>query len=30
MTLLADLEAFVRDDRQHGEMTGDATAPAWK
>jgi hypothetical protein len=30
MTLLADLEAFVRDHRQHGEMTGDATAPAWK
>jgi len=27
--LLADLEAFVRDHRPHGGMTGDATAPAW-
>jgi hypothetical protein len=29
MTLLADLEAFVRDHRPHGGMTGDATQPAW-
>jgi hypothetical protein len=29
MTLLADLEEFVRDHRPHGELTGDATAPAW-
>jgi len=29
MTLLADLEAFVRDHRPHGELTGDATEPAW-
>ena len=28
MTLLADLEEFVRDHRQHGGMTGDATEPA--
>ena len=27
--LLAELEAFVRDHRPHGGMTGDATAPAW-
>jgi hypothetical protein len=29
MTLLADLEEFVRDDRPHGPLTGDATKPAW-
>jgi cobalamin biosynthesis protein CbiG len=29
MTLLADLEEFVRDHRPHGGMTGDATQPAW-
>ena len=29
MNLLADLEEFVRDHRRHGEMTGDAKAPAW-
>jgi hypothetical protein len=29
VTLLADLEAFVRDPRLHGGMTGDATHPAW-
>jgi hypothetical protein len=29
MTLLADLEEFVCDHRRHGQMTGDATAPAW-
>jgi len=28
MTLLADLEQFVRDHRPHGGMTGDATEPA--
>jgi hypothetical protein len=28
MTLLADLEVFVRDRRPHGGMTGDATEPA--
>jgi len=28
MTLLADLEEFVRDHRAHGGMTGDATEPA--
>jgi hypothetical protein len=28
MTLLADLETFVRDHRPHGGMTGDATEPA--
>jgi hypothetical protein len=28
MTLLADLEEFVRDDRPHGPLTADATAPA--
>ena len=27
MTLLADLETFVRDHRPHGGMTGDATEP---
>src|SRR5262245_6108899 len=27
-TLLADLEAFVRDHRSHGGMTGDAKEPA--
>ena len=29
MTLLADLEEFVCDHRQHGSLTGDATEPAW-
>ena len=29
MSLLADLEEFVRDHRPHGVLTGDATAPAW-
>jgi hypothetical protein len=29
MTLLADLEEFVRDHRPHGPLTGDATEPAW-
>lgn len=29
MTLLADLEQFVRDHRPHGPLTGDATEPAW-
>jgi hypothetical protein len=29
MTLLADLEAFVRDHRPHVGMVGDATQPAW-
>jgi hypothetical protein len=28
VTLLADLEQFVRDHRPHGGMTGDATEPA--
>jgi len=28
MTLLADLEEFVRDHRPHGRLTGDATEPA--
>jgi hypothetical protein len=27
VTLLADLEAFVRDHRPHDGMTGDATEP---
>src|SRR5438445_12179218 len=29
MTLLADLEDFVRNHRPHGTLTGDATEPAW-
>ena len=29
MTLLADLEEFVRHHRPHGTLTGDATKPAW-
>ena len=29
MTLLTDLEEFVRDHRPHGPLTGDATEPAW-
>ena len=29
MTLLADLEDFLRDHRPHGTLTGDATEPAW-
>ena len=28
MTLLADLEEFVADQRPHGTMAGDATTPA--
>lgn len=28
MTLVADLEEFVRNHRPHGGMTGDATEPA--
>jgi hypothetical protein len=28
MTLLPELEEFIRDDRQHGRMIGDATDPA--
>jgi hypothetical protein len=27
ITLIADLEEFVRDHRQHGGLTGDATEP---
>ena len=29
MTLLAELEDFVRDHRPHGTLTEDATEPAW-
>jgi hypothetical protein len=29
MTLLAELEAFFRDHRQHGGQTANATQPAW-
>ncbi len=29
MTLLADIEEFVRDHRWHGPLTGDATESAW-
>lgn len=29
MTLLAELEEFVRDHQPHGSLTRDATAPAW-
>jgi len=29
MSLLADLEEFVRNHRPHGQMTGDTTEPAW-
>jgi len=29
MTLLAELEEFVRAHGPHGELTGDATQPAW-
>jgi len=29
MTLLADLEEFVRDDRPHGSLTANATEPQW-
>jgi hypothetical protein len=29
VSLLADLEEFVRDHRPHGWMTADATEPAW-
>ena len=28
MTLLAELDEFVRDHRPHGALTGDATQPA--
>jgi len=27
MSLLLEFEQFVRDDRPHGRMTGDATEP---
>jgi hypothetical protein len=29
MTLLAELEKFVRDQRPHGTLTCDAAEPAW-
>jgi len=29
MTLLVDIEEFVRDHRWHGPLTGDATESAW-
>jgi hypothetical protein len=29
MTLIAQIEEFVRDHRPHGALTGDATVPAW-
>jgi len=29
MSLLPDLEAFVRNHRRHGALTSDATEPAW-
>ena len=29
MSLLADVEEFVRDHRAQGPLTGDATEPAW-
>jgi hypothetical protein len=29
MTLLAELEDFVHDDRPHGPVAADATEPAW-
>jgi len=29
MSLLAELQEFVRDHRPHGGMMGDATPPAW-
>ena len=29
MTLLPELNEFVRDHRPHGQMIGDATVPAW-
>ena len=29
MTLLSDLEEFVKDHRPHRTMAGDATTPAW-
>ena len=29
MSLLTDLQEFVRVHRPHGGMTGDATEPAW-
>ena len=30
MTLLTDLEDFVRDHRKHGQLSGDATQPTEK
>ena len=29
MSLIAELEHFVRDHRSHGTLTCDATEPAW-
>jgi hypothetical protein len=29
VTLIAELEEFVGEHRQHGRLSGDATAPAW-
>jgi hypothetical protein len=29
MTLMADLEQFASDHRAHGQLTTDATEPAW-
>ena len=29
MALLDEVKEFVRDHRQHGRLTGDATNPAW-
>ena len=29
MTFIADLEEFVHDHLPHGQLTGDATEPAW-
>ena len=29
MSLLTDLQEFVRNHRPHGSMTGDASEPAW-
>lgn len=29
MTILDDLDDFIRGHRPHGTLTGDVTAPAW-
>jgi hypothetical protein len=29
VSLLADVEEFVHDHRQHGSLTADTTEPAW-